>query len=157
MIAALVPANPPVSETRPDRNIADNSSLNNHAGGYKSKSEQDGQHGVERLLPTPTPGAWHPVFGCREGKSGGSGKLVEALRPLISGNARTWMVVSVGGSGTGGPGAAWRALDVSRRATGICTSCIRLRCGLHAVFRPSLGSISYGHPRSTDLDNCWPE
>lgn len=77
--------------------------------------------------PTPPP---HPIFGSPEGKSGGGGRggrLVEALRPLISGNARSWLVVSVGGTGKGGAGAAWRALDVARRATSFCTTCIRLR------------------------------
>lgn len=72
----------------------------------------------------------HPVFGAPKGKSfggGGGGKLVEALQPLISGNTRTWLVVSVGGEGQGRPGVAWRALDVARRATGISTTCIRLR------------------------------
>lgn len=72
----------------------------------------------------------HPIFGCPWGKAGGGnggGRLVEALRPLISGNARSWLVVSVGGGGRGGEGAAWHALDVARRATGICTACIRLR------------------------------
>ncbi|CAB1120922.1 unnamed protein product [Ectocarpus sp. CCAP 1310/34] len=79
--------------------------------------------------PAPPPTA-HPVFGSPKGKTfggGGGGKLVETLRPLISGNTRTWLVVSVGGDGKGGGGAAWRALDVARRATGISTTCIRLR------------------------------
>ncbi|CAM9970941.1 unnamed protein product, partial [Sphacelaria rigidula] len=80
------------------------------------------------LLPPPPP---HPIFGSRKGKAGGGGggggRLVEALRPLISGNARCWLVVSVGGGGSGGAGAAWHALDVARRATSICTTCIRLR------------------------------
>lgn len=77
--------------------------------------------------PPPTP---HPVYGSPKGKSfggGGGGMLVEALRPLISGNARTWLVVSVGEDGKGGSGAAWRALDVAHRATDIATTCIRLR------------------------------
>ncbi|CAM9333740.1 unnamed protein product [Scytosiphon promiscuus] len=80
-----------------------------------------------RPPPQPRP---HPVFGSPKGKSfggGGGGKLVEALQPLISGNTRTWLVVSVGGEGQGGAGAAWRALDVARAATAICTTCIRLR------------------------------
>lgn len=61
---------------------------------------------------------------------GSEGKLVEALRALISGNARSWLVVSVGGrKGGGGGAAAQRVLDVARRATSITTTCIRLRCG----------------------------
>eukprot|EP00903_Cladosiphon_okamuranus_P012512 g11716.t1 len=77
--------------------------------------------------PLPPP---HPVFGSPKGKTfggGGGGKLVEALRPLMSGNTRTWLVVSVGGDGKGGPAAAWRALDVARRVAGVSTTCIRLR------------------------------
>lgn len=84
--------------------------------------------------PPPPP---HPVFGRPKGKTfggGGGGKLVEALRPLMSGNTRTWLVVSVGGNGTSGPGAAWRALDVARRATGISTTCIRLRLVFYFYF-----------------------
>eukprot|EP00752_Nemacystus_decipiens_P004987 g4535.t1 len=80
--------------------------------------------------PLPPPPPRHPVFGSPKGKTfggGGGGKLVEALRPLMSGNARTWLVVSVGGGGKGGPAAAWRALDVARRVTGVSTTCIRLR------------------------------
>ncbi|CAM9421553.1 unnamed protein product [Laminaria digitata] len=80
--------------------------------------------------PPPRPPPPHPVYGSPKGKSfggGGGGRLVEALRPLIAGNARTWLVVSVGGEGKGGPGAAWRVLDVARRATDIATTCIRLR------------------------------
>lgn len=81
---------------------------------------------AEQPPPPPT----HPVFGSPKGKTfagGGGGKLVEALRPLMSGNTRTWLVVSVGGGGKGGPPAAWRALDVARRVTGVSTTCIRLR------------------------------
>lgn len=77
----------------------------------------------------PPPRSAHPIFGAPNGKSGGrgGGKLVETLRPLVSGNARCWLVVSVGGGGKGGAGAAWRSLDVARQGTGIATTCIRLR------------------------------
>lgn len=84
----------------------------------------DGADSTPTVHPIPP----HPVYGCRKpSPGGGGGKLVEALRPLISGNARSWLVVSVGGGGRGGPGAAWRAMDVARQATGIGTTCIRLR------------------------------
>lgn len=99
------------------------------------------------MLPAPPPPP-HPIFGSPKGKvggGGGGGTLVEALRPLISANARCWLVVSVGGAGSGGAGAAWHALDVARRATSICTTCIRLRwvCGWSCLYGRVLTSTKY--------------
>lgn len=137
MMVGLVPPPPPpppATAVPPDRE--NDSGCNcRHVEKGGIACEADGATAVKAAAaasesrPAPPPPA-HPVFGSPKGKTfggGGGGKLVEALRPLISGNTRTWLVVSVGGDGKGGGGAAWRALDVARRATGISTTCIRLR------------------------------
>lgn len=91
---------------------------------------QDERPAPYELPPPPPPPPPHPVYGSPRGRSGGGvggGRLVEALRPLIAGNTRSWLVVSVGGGGRGGARAAWRALDVARRAVAVSTTCIRLK------------------------------
>lgn len=105
------------------------------AGGSTSGSDSRKMSWKDYAQPPP-PLPPHPVYGSfvektrkrRSGGGGGCGGIfVEALRPLMSANARTWFVVSVGGGGRGGAGAAWRALDVARKAKDISTNCIRLR------------------------------
>ncbi|CAM9119086.1 unnamed protein product [Ectocarpus sp. 4 AP-2014] len=137
MMVGLVPPPPPpppATAVPPDR-VNDSSCNCGHVEKGGIACGVDGATAVQAAAaasesrPAPPPPA-HPVFGSPRGKTfggGGGGKLVEALRPLISGNTRTWLVVSVGEDGKGGGGAAWRALDVARRATGISTTCIRLR------------------------------
>ncbi|CAN0007302.1 unnamed protein product, partial [Ectocarpus sp. 6 AP-2014] len=137
MMVGLVPPPPPpppATAVPPDR-VNDSGCNCGHVekGGITcdagGATAVNAEAAASKSRPAPPPPA-HPVFGSPKGKTfggGGGGKLVEALRPLISGNTRTWLVVSVGGDGKGGGGAAWRALDVARRATGISTTCIRLR------------------------------
>ncbi|CAM9316370.1 unnamed protein product [Ectocarpus fasciculatus] len=133
MMVGLVPPPlppPPATTVPPDR-VNDNACNCGNVEKGGMACDADGAAAVKAAdsLPPSTPPP-HPVFGSPKGKTfggGGGGKLVEALRPLMSGNTRTWLVVSVGGDGKGGGGAAWRALDVARRATGISTTCIRLR------------------------------
>lgn len=106
-----------------------------------------GSYGASSSSIPCVPPAPQPPFGSPKMNMGGGseGKLVEALRALISGNARSWLVVSVGGrKGGGGGAAAQRVLDVARRATSITTTCIRLRCGgLWGVWR-LLSSFCFG-------------
>ncbi|CAN0100604.1 unnamed protein product, partial [Hapterophycus canaliculatus] len=138
MLTGLTPPAPPTRGSADDASAVASSaevsctcSFHEEKGAVAALEERAAGGGLPKTStpsrPLPRP---HPLFGAPKGKSfggGGGGKLVEALQPLISGNTRTWLVVSAGGEGQGGPGAAWRALDVARRATGISTMCIRLR------------------------------